>query len=99
MSSSWNAARDVFKQMKGQKTPQEPYDHLSAFDYLEPKYDQKLDGKDLRECSTGEAGWSSADLLSCDDQPEDNLDNGKAFTKSWSPPSSRPRSGGRSSSL
>jgi hypothetical protein len=36
-----NAARDVFKQMKGQKPVQELYDYLFGFDYLGTKYDLK----------------------------------------------------------
>ena len=41
-----SAARDVFKQMKGQKSVQELYDYLFGFDYLGTKYDLKVDQKD-----------------------------------------------------
>ena len=54
--SDSHPARDVFKQMKGQKNPQELYNYLFGFDYLEPKYDLKVDGKDLSELSPGERG-------------------------------------------
>lgn len=81
-------ARDVFKQMKGQKTPQELYDYLFAFDYLEPKYDLKVDGKDLSELSPGERGGlllifylmlDRQDIPLVIDQPEDNLDNKSVY--------------------
>ncbi|MGE3977582.1 MAG: TrlF family AAA-like ATPase, partial [Nitrospira sp.] len=81
-------ARDVFKQMKGQKTPQELYDYLFGFDYLEPKYDLKVDGKDLGELSPGERGGlllifylmlDRQDIPLIIDQPEDNLDNKSVY--------------------
>lgn len=81
-------ARDVLKQMKGQKTPQELYDYLFAFDYLEPKYDLKVDGKDLSELSPGERGGlllifylmlDRQDIPLVIDQPEDNLDNKSVY--------------------
>ena len=81
-------ARDVFKQMKGQKTPQELYDYLFGFDYLEPKYDLKVDGKDLSELSPGERGGlllifylmlDRQDIPLVIDQPEDNLDNKSVY--------------------
>lgn len=80
--------RDVFKQMKGQKTPQELYDYLFGFDYLEPKYDLKVDGKDLSELSPGERGGlllifylmlDRQDIPLVIDQPEDNLDNKSVY--------------------
>jgi hypothetical protein len=83
-SSDVPPARDVFKQMKGQRTPQELYDYLYGFDYLEPKYDLKVDGKDLSELSPGERGGlllifylmlDRQDIPLVIDQPEDNLDN------------------------
>lgn len=79
-----NAARDVFKQMKGQKPVQELYDYLFGFDYLGTKYDLKVDGKDLSELSPGERGGlllifylmlDRQDIPLVIDQPEDNLDN------------------------
>lgn len=86
--SPQNAARDVFKQMKGQKTPQELYDHLFGFDYLGTKYDLKVDGKDLSELSPGERGGlllifylmlDRQDTPLVIDQPEDNLDNKSVY--------------------
>ncbi len=83
-----NAARDVFKQMKGQKTPQELYDYLFGFDYLGTKYDLKVDGKDLSELSPGERGGlllifylmlDRQDTPLVIDQPEDNLDNKSVY--------------------
>lgn len=80
--------RDVFKQMKGQKTPQELYDYLFGFDYLGPKYDLKVDCKDLSELSPGERGGvllifylmlDRQDIPLVIDQPEDNLDNKSVY--------------------
>ncbi|MHB8712492.1 MAG: TrlF family AAA-like ATPase [Trichloromonadaceae bacterium] len=86
--SPQNSARDVFKQMKGQKTPQELYDYLFGFDYLGTKYDLKVDGKDLSELSPGERGGlllifylmlDRQDTPLVIDQPEDNLDNKSVY--------------------
>lgn len=83
-----NAARDVFKQMKGQKPVQELYDYLFGFDYLGTKYDLKVDGKDLSELSPGERGGlllifylmlDRQDIPLVIDQPEDNLDNKSVY--------------------
>ena len=80
--------RDVFKQMKGQKTVQELYDYLFGFDYLCTKYDLKVDGKDLSELSPGERGGlllifylmlDRQDIPLVIDQPEDNLDNKSVY--------------------
>jgi len=80
--------RDIFKQMKGQKSPQELYDYLFGFDYLEPKYDLMVDGKDLSELSPGERGGlllifylmlDRQDIPLIIDQPEDNLDNKSVY--------------------
>ena len=71
-----------------QKTPQELYDHLFGFDYLEPKYDLKVDGKELSELSPGERGGlllifylmlDHQDIPLVIDQPEDNLDNKSVY--------------------
>lgn len=79
-----NVARDVFKQMKAQRSVQELYDYLFGFDYLGTKYDLKVDGKDLSELSPGERGGlllifylmlDRQDIPLVIDQPEDNLDN------------------------
>lgn len=83
-----NAERDVFKQMKGQKTVQELYDYLFGFDYLDTKYDLKVDQKDLSELSPGERGGlllifylmlDRQDIPLVIDQPEDNLDNKSVY--------------------
>jgi len=83
-----NARRDVFKQMKGQKTVQELYDYLFGFDYLRTKYDLKVDGKDLSELSPGERGGlllifylmlDRQEIPLVIDQPEDNLDNKSVY--------------------
>lgn len=83
-----NAHRDVFKQMKGQKSVQELYDYLFGFDYLGTKYDLKVDGKDLSELSPGERGGlllifylmlDRQDIPLVIDQPEDNLDNKSVY--------------------
>jgi ABC-type lipoprotein export system ATPase subunit len=83
-----DAARDLFKQMRGQKSPVELYDFLFGFDYLETKYDLKIDGKDLRELSAGERGGlllifylmlDRRDVPLVIDQPEDNLDNKSVY--------------------
>ena len=83
-----NAARDVFKQMKGQRTVQELYDYLFGFDYLGTKYDLKVDQKDLSELSPGERGGlllvfylmlDRQDIPLVIDQPEDNLDNKSVY--------------------
>ncbi|MFN7966631.1 MAG: AAA family ATPase, partial [Acidobacteriota bacterium] len=86
--SPQNATRDVFKQMKGQKPVQELYDYLFGFEYLETKYDLKVDGKDLSELSPGERGGlllifylmlDRQDIPLVIDQPEDNLDNKSVY--------------------
>lgn len=86
--SPQNAPRDVFKQMKGQRSPQELYDYLFGFEFLEPKYDLKVDGKDLSELSPGERGGlllifylmlDRQDVPLIIDQPEDNLDNRSVY--------------------
>ncbi len=83
-----NATRDMFKQMKGQRTVQELYDYLFGFDYLDTKYDLKVDGKDLSELSPGERGGlllifylmlDRQDIPLVIDQPEDNLDNKSVY--------------------
>ncbi len=87
-TSSRNVARDVFKQMKGQRPVQELYDYLFGFDYLDPKYDLKVDQKDLSELSPGERGGlllifylmlDRQDIPLVIDQPEDNLDNKSVY--------------------
>jgi DNA repair exonuclease SbcCD ATPase subunit len=86
--SPLNTARDVFKQMKGQRLVQELYDYLFGFDYLVTKYDLKVDQKDLSELSPGERGGlllifylmlDRQDIPLVIDQPEDNLDNKSVY--------------------
>ena len=83
-----NPVRDVFRQMKGQKTVQDLYDYLFGFHYLVPKYDLKVDQKDLSELSPGERGGlllifylmlDKQDIPLVIDQPEDNLDNKSVY--------------------
>lgn len=83
-----NAPRDVFRQMKAQKSVQDLYDYLFGFDYLEAKYDLKVDQKDLSELSPGERGGlllifylmlDRQDIPLVIDQPEDNLDNKSVY--------------------
>ena len=83
-----NAPRDVFKQMKGQRPVQDFYDYLFGFDYLDTKYDLKVDQKDLSELSPGERGGlllifylmlDRQDIPLVIDQPEDNLDNKSVY--------------------
>jgi len=83
-----NAARDVFKQIKGQRLVQDLYDYLFGFDYLVTKYDLKVDQKDLSELSPGERGGlllvfylmlDRQDIPLVIDQPEDNLDNKSVY--------------------
>ncbi len=75
------AIRDVFTQAKD---PAALYDYLYGFSYLNPKYDLKVDNKDLEELSPGERGGlllifylmlDKRDIPLVVDQPEDNLDN------------------------
>ncbi len=81
-------ARDVFKQMKQGKDPVEFYDYIFGLDYLETKYDLKVDEKDLSELSPGERGGlllifylmlDRRDIPLIIDQPEDNLDNKSVY--------------------
>ncbi|MFA6955907.1 MAG: hypothetical protein WC538_08550 [Thermoanaerobaculia bacterium] len=87
-AAALNAPRDVFKQMKGQKPVEELYDYLFGFDWLDTKYDLKVDGKDLSELSPGERGGlllvfylmlDRQDIPLVIDQPEDNLDNKSVY--------------------
>jgi len=80
--------RDIFKQMRLKKEPIDFYDYLFGFDYLETKYDLKIDGKDLKELSSGERGGlllifylmlDRRDIPLVIDQPEDNLDNKSVY--------------------
>ena len=80
---------EIFKQMKNQNKPVvELYDYLFGFDYLNTKYDLKVDQKDLSELSPGERGGlllifylmlDKRDIPLVIDQPEDNLDNKSVY--------------------
>jgi ABC-type lipoprotein export system ATPase subunit len=81
-------ARDLFKQMRQKREALDFYDYIYGFDYLETKYDLKVDGKDLRELSAGERGGllltfylmlDKRDIPLVIDQPEDNLDNRSVY--------------------
>lgn len=83
-----HAPRNVFSQMKSQRSVQDLYDFLFSFEYLEPKYDLKVDQKDLSELSPGERGGlllifylmlDRQDRPLVIDQPEDNLDNKSVY--------------------
>ena len=86
---SEDKGRDIFKQMKNQAEPVvELYDYLFGFEYLIPKYDLKVDQKDLSELSPGERGGlllifylmlDRQDIPLIIDQPEDNLDNKSVY--------------------
>ena len=86
---SEDEVRDIFKQMKNQEEPVvELYDYLFGFNYLIPKYDLKVDQKDLSELSPGERGGlllifylmlDRQDIPLIIDQPEDNLDNKSVY--------------------
>ncbi len=89
LPDSEDEARNIFKQMKNQEEPVvELYDYLYGFDYLIPKYDLKVDQKDLSELSPGERGGlllifylmlDRQDIPLIIDQPEDNLDNKSVY--------------------
>ena len=89
LSATEGTRRDIFNQMKNQTEPVvELYDYLFGFDYLIPKYDLKVDQKDLSELSPGERGGlllifylmlDRQDIPLIIDQPEDNLDNKSVY--------------------
>ena len=89
LSPSEDKTRNVFLQMRNQEEPVvELYDYLFGFDYLKPKYDLKVDQKDLSELSPGERGGlllifylilDRQDIPLVIDQPEDNLDNKSVY--------------------
>ena len=89
LPDSEDNSRDPFKQVKNQAAAAvELYDYLFGFDYLKPKYDLKVDHKDLSELSPGERGGlllmfylmlDRQDIPLVIDQPEDNLDNKSVY--------------------
>jgi predicted ATPase len=81
-------ARSVVEQLRDRKTVSQLYDYLFGFDYLRPKYELKVDEKDLSELSPGERGGlllvfylmlDRRDIPLIIDQPEDNLDNKSVY--------------------
>ena len=75
-----NVASQLRKGMK----PEQAYDFIWSFGYLEPEYSLMLDGKDLNQLSPGERGSlllvfyllvDKSDIPIIVDQPEENLDN------------------------
>ena len=69
--------------MKKNRSPRDLYDYLFGFNYLDTKYDLKVDKKDLSELSPGERGGllivfylmlDRRDVPLIIDQPEENLD-------------------------
>ena len=80
--------RNPFDQMASKRSLRELYEFLYGFDYLEPKYNLRVDGKDLSELSPGERGGlllifylmlDRRDIPLVIDQPEDNLDNRSVY--------------------
>lgn len=80
--------KSVFTQLKRGKDPVAFYDYLFGLDYIETKYDLKVDDKDLSELSPGERGGlllifylmlDRRDIPLVIDQPEDNLDNESVY--------------------
>jgi ABC-type lipoprotein export system ATPase subunit len=87
-SQASDTARDIAKQMRQRQDAVDLYDFLFGFDYLDTKYDLKIDGKDLSELSPGERGGlllifylmlDRRDIPLVIDQPEDNLDNKSVY--------------------
>lgn len=87
--NSEDRRRDVFSQLRnGPESLIELYDYLFAFDYLDTKYDLKVDQKDVSELSPGERGGlllifylmlDRRHIPLIIDQPEDNLDNKSVY--------------------
>ena len=81
--------RDVEGQLKqNRKDPVAFYDFLFGLEFLQAKYDLKVDGKDLSALSSGERGGlllifylmlDKRDIPLIIDQPEDNLDNKSVY--------------------
>ena len=74
--------------MKQYKDPIAFYDYIFGLDYLQIKYDLKVDNKDLSELSSGERGGlllifylmlERREIPLIIDQPEDNLDNQSVY--------------------
>jgi ABC-type lipoprotein export system ATPase subunit len=80
--------RSTKNQLREGKTVVQLYDYIFGFDYLKPKYDLKVDQKDLSELSPGERGGlllvfylmlDRREIPLVIDQPEDNLDNKSVY--------------------
>jgi ABC-type lipoprotein export system ATPase subunit len=74
----------VATQLRKNVKPEQLYDFLWSFDYLQPEYSLMLDGKNLNQLSPGERGAlllvfyllvDKSDIPIIMDQPEENLDN------------------------
>jgi ABC-type lipoprotein export system ATPase subunit len=74
----------VLTQLRKNVKPENLYDFVWSFEYLEPEYSLMLDGKDLNQLSPGERGSlllvfyllvDKSDIPIIVDQPEENLDN------------------------
>ncbi|MEX2374703.1 MAG: hypothetical protein WD942_03845 [Dehalococcoidia bacterium] len=85
---SANEVRSPFDQVASKHSLEELYGFLFGLEYLEPKYDLRVDGKDLSELSPGERGGlllifylmlDRRDIPLVIDQPEDNLDNRSVY--------------------
>jgi ABC-type lipoprotein export system ATPase subunit len=75
---------DIEEQLRQGESVQGLYDYIFSLSYLEPKYQLKLNDKELSELSPGERGiillifylmLDKSDIPLIIDQPEDNLDN------------------------
>jgi hypothetical protein len=75
---------NISSQLKKTVRVEQVYDYIWSFEYLEPEYSLKLDGKDLNQLSPGERGSlllvfyllvDKSDIPIIVDQPEENLDN------------------------
>lgn len=81
-------SREIFAQVAGDNRVVDLYDYVYGLEFLETKYDLKVDNKDLSELSPGERGGLLLIFyLALDrrhipliiDQPEDNLDNKSVY--------------------
>lgn len=79
---------DVTSQLRDGKNPSQVYDLIFGFEYLEPQYELRLDGKSLRQLSPGQRGvlllifyllLDKSEYPLIVDQPEENLDPGSVF--------------------
>lgn len=75
---------NIASQLRKAIKPEQLYDFVWSFQYLQPEYSLMLDGKDLNQLSPGERGSlllvfyllvDKSDIPIVVDQPEENLDN------------------------